>query len=89
AVRIVLELAQGANPDKAMAFLFKNTSLQTNFNVTLTALVPTPNPYSGKPELLSLRSMLQHFLDFRFEVTRLKLMFEKNKLEERIHLLEG
>jgi len=48
-----------------LAYLYKNTPLQQNFNVNLTALIPTKNPFSGKPMLLSLRQMLQHFIDFR------------------------
>lgn len=88
-VRIVLEVGPGKSSDKAMAYLYKHTSLQTNFNVNLTALSPTANPYSGRPELLSLRRMLEEFVEFRLEVTKRKLTFEKNKLEERIHLLEG
>lgn len=88
-VNIVLELASGADPEKAMAFLFKHTTLQHNFNVNLTALVPTNNPYISRPAQLSLREMLQHFIGFRMEVTKGKLLFEKSKLDERIHLLEG
>jgi DNA gyrase subunit A len=88
-VRIVMELAPQANAEAAQAFLYKNTNLQCNFNVNLTALVPTENPLSGKPELLTLRSMLEHFATFRLSVTREKLLFEKGKLEARIHLLEG
>ncbi len=88
-VNIVLEPAPGADPEKAMAFLFKNTSLQQNFNVNLTALVPTANPHICRPAQLSLREMLQHFIGFRLEVTKSKLLFEKSKLDERIHLLQG
>jgi DNA gyrase subunit A len=88
-VRVVLELAAGADAEKAMIFLFKHTPLQTNFNVNLVALVPTENPLSGKPLTLSLREVLCHFVDFRLDVTKAKLSFEKMKLEQRIHLLEG
>ncbi|MCB0358974.1 MAG: DNA topoisomerase 4 subunit A, partial [Bdellovibrionales bacterium] len=88
-VRIVLELASGADAEEAMAYLYKNTTLESTFNVNLTALIPTDNPHTGRPERLSLRQMLQEFIDFRFIVTRRKLEFERKKLEERIHLLEG
>jgi DNA gyrase subunit A len=87
-VRVVIELANGAEAEVAMAYLFKYTPLESAFQVNLTALVPT----SGgglKPELLSLKACLQHFLDFRVEVTRLRLEFEKKKLLERMHILEG
>jgi len=88
-VRIVLELNAGAEPEKVLAYLFKHTPLQTNFNVNLTALIPTENPFTGRPAQLSLRQMLEHFIDFRMKVTRCKLQYEKSKLEERVHLLEG
>lgn len=88
-VRIVMETSPGGDEEKAMAYLFKNTPLQQNFNVNLTALVPTDNPFSGRPTRLSLREALLHFIDFRVKVTRCKLLYEKGKLEDRIHLLEG
>ena len=88
-VRIVIELASDADDQAAMAYLFKHTTLQTNFNVNLTALVPTENPLTCRPVLLSLRQMLLEFATFRIEVTRAKLEYEKQKLKERIHLLEG
>jgi len=87
-VRVVLELASGADPDVAMAYLFKNTPIESTFNVNFTALVPGPNG-SLRPEVLSLKSCLQHFLDFRVEVTKKRLTFERKKLLERIHILEG
>jgi DNA gyrase subunit A len=87
-VRIVLELASGADAEVAMAYLFKNTPLESNFAVNLTALVPTQGG-SCKPELLSLKSCLQHFLAFRAEVTHKRLSFERKQLLDRIHILEG
>src|SRR5204863_84224 len=47
-VRIELELKKEADEAKVLAYLFKNTSLQTNFAVNLTCLVPTENPEVGK-----------------------------------------
>lgn len=88
-VRIVLELAPSADAEKVLGYLFKNTPLQTNFNVNLTALIPGSQPGTNRPVLLQLRQLLEEFVKFRFEVTRAKLSFEKRKLEERIHLLEG
>lgn len=88
-VRIVLEVAAGADPQKALAYLYKNTSLQQNFYVNLTALIPTSNPYTPRPALLTLRDMLREFVSFRVDVIKSKLLFEKKKLEERIHLLDG
>ncbi len=87
-VRVVLELSPGADPQVAMAYVFKHTNLESNFAVNLTALVPSGGR-SPRPELLSLRDCLQHFLNFREEVVQLKLEFEKRKLLERLHILEG
>ena len=87
-VRIVLELAPGADPELAMAYLFKNTPLESNFAVNLTALVPSQGS-SARPELLSLKDFLSHFLTFRAEVTEKRLVFERKQLLERIHILDG
>jgi DNA gyrase subunit A len=88
-VRVVLELAAGADAEVAMAYLFKNTPLESNFPVNLTALVPTAEGRSTRPELLSLKACLQQFLAFREEVTEKRLVFERKQLLERIHILDG
>jgi DNA gyrase subunit A len=88
-VRVVMDLADGADAEKAVNYLFRNTTLQSNFNVNLTALVPTTNPFTARPELLSLRQILNYFLDFRLEVTTSRLTHERDQLKARIHLLEG
>ena len=88
-VRIELELKAGADDNLVMAYLFKNTSLQTTFAVNLTCLVPTENPEVGRPERLDLKQMLWHFLHFRLEVVTSRLEHELEQLERRIHLLEG
>ena len=89
-VRIVLEIKRDADPAMVMAYLFKHTPLQLNFNVNFTCLVP---PKKGadvcQPERLGVKAMLEHFIDFRFEVTRKRFEYELAALERRIHLLEG
>jgi DNA gyrase subunit A len=87
-VRVVLELTPGADPEVAMAYLFKHTPIESTFPVNITALVPC-GPATCRPELLSLRDCLQHFLNFREEVVQKKLQYERKKLFERIHILEG
>ncbi|MDZ4784920.1 MAG: DNA gyrase subunit A, partial [bacterium] len=57
--------------------------------VNMTALVPQKGMMGCKPELVSLKDMLRYFLEFRVEVTEKRLIFEKKKLFERIHILEG
>jgi len=88
-VRIALELKKDADPKMVMAYLFKNTPLQTNFIVNLTCLIPTENPEVGRPERLDLKSILWHFLHFRLEVVTNRLEHELDALKKRIHVLEG
>ena len=87
-VRIVLELAPKADPRLAMAYLTKNTPLQSRFNVNLTCLIPNADG-PPTPARVSLRDALRHFLDFRFEVVGKRLRFDLEQLERRIHLLEA
>jgi DNA gyrase subunit A len=88
-VRIALELRPGANADAALAYLFKNTPLQNNFNVNLTCLLPAEGAEVAVPSRLDLKSILQHFLDFRLEVVTRRLRHELENLLRRIHILEG
>lgn len=86
-IRIVLEIAAEADTENIMAFICKNTTLESNFNVNLTALIPEKNAII--PKQLNLKSMLEHFLDFRKDVVKKRLLFEKKNLEARLHILEG
>ena len=88
-IRIVCELKRSASEEAAMAYLYKHTPLQQNFNLNLTVLLPTDNPEVGRPERVGLRDVLRHFLDFRFAVVRRRFEYELRKLRERIHILEG
>ena len=88
-VRIELELKREADPRMVMAYLFKNTPLQTNVFVNLTCLIPTENEEVGRPERLDLKAMLWHFLHFRLDVVTNRLEHELEALKKRIHILEG
>ncbi len=88
-VRVVLELRRGADPEAAMAYLFKHTPLQTRFHVNLTCLVPAENPEIPSPQKVDLVAMLRHFLSFRMEVVVRRLRYELEQLEKRIHILKG
>ena len=88
-VRIELELKKEADEQKVLAYLYKQTPLQTSFNVNLTCLVPTENAEVGRPERLDLASILWHFLHFRLEVTTRRLQHELAALERRMHILKG
>src|SRR3954464_1439683 len=59
-VRIALELRPSSNADAALAYLFKNTPLQTNFNVNLTCLLPAEGAEVAVPDRLHPRGLPQH-----------------------------
>ncbi|MEX0821742.1 MAG: DNA topoisomerase IV subunit A [Rhodothermales bacterium] len=88
-VRVVLELKRGADPEAAMAYLFKHTPLQTRFHVNMTCLVPTDNPQVPAPRKVNLLDVLKAFLVFRMEVVERRLRHELDQLERRIHILRG
>ncbi|MEX2215713.1 MAG: DNA topoisomerase (ATP-hydrolyzing) [Phycisphaeraceae bacterium] len=88
-VRIELDLKREADEQMVMAYLFKHTGLASNFAVNLTCLVPTENPYIGRPERIGLKQILWHFLHFRLDVVTRRLAHELRQLQRRIHLLEG
>jgi DNA gyrase subunit A len=88
-IRVDIFLKKDADENKVVAFLYKQTQFQNNFNVNLTCLVPTENPEVGRPERLSLKEVLWHFLHFRLDVVTERLTNELNTLEKRIHILNG
>ncbi len=81
--RIVIEVRSGFIPDKILNYIYKHTDLQSNFNYNMTALV------HGVPETLSLREMLYHFIQHRFEVVRRRTEHDLARTRERAHILEG
>jgi DNA gyrase subunit A len=87
-VRIVLEIKKDADPDMVMAYLFRHTPLQLNFNMNLTALVPG-NGEVMQPMQLGIKPVLRYFLDFRYQVTQKRFEYELAALRRRIHILEG
>ncbi len=88
-IRIDMPLRKDADEAKVLAYLYKHTPLQTNFNVNMTCLVPTENPEVGRPERLGLKEMLWHFLHFRLQVVTARLEHELAVLVRRMHILEG
>ena len=82
-IRIVIELKHDSIPEVVLNHLFKHTPLQTSFGINLLAIV------KGKPEILTLKQFLEHFIDHRKEVTRRRCQFELEKANDRQHLLEG
>ncbi len=88
-VRVVLEIKKDQSTELVMAYLMKNTPLQTNVQVNLTCLVPSTNPEVATPDRLDLKRMLQKFLEFRFEVVTKRLEHDLGEINRRLHILEG
>ena len=86
-VRIVIEPKQDAAPEAVMAYLYKHTALQTNFNVNLTCLVPMDATDVGQPVRVDLRDLCRRFLEFRMDVVTRRLEHERRALEARLHIL--
>ena len=88
-IRVVVELKSEAGADAVMAYLYKHTALQTNFNVNLTCLLPTDNPAVGQPARVTLADLCRQFLDFRMTVVTRRLEHERRQLEARLHILDA
>jgi DNA gyrase subunit A len=82
-IRVVIELKRGENANVILNKLYKFTKLQSTFGVISLALV------NGRPQVLPVKEMLQHFVSFRREVVVRRTNFELRKAEERAHILEG
>lgn len=82
-MRVVIELKKGAVPEIVVNHLFKDTPLETNFNVNNLALV------DGKPELLNLKQLLHYFIKHRENVITRRTQFNLRKAKEREHVLFG
>lgn len=82
-MRVVFELKRDENPDVVLNQLFRHTQLQTSFGIQLLCV------YNGRPRQMSLKEILQGFIDFRREVVIRRTRFELARARERAHILEG
>jgi DNA gyrase subunit A len=82
-MRIVIELKRGELPDVILNNLYKHTKLQTGYGITLLAIA------GGRPRVLGLVDLVEHFIEFRRDVVRRRTEFELRKAEARAHVLEG
>ncbi len=82
-IRIEIPLKMGANSNVVLNTLFKYTALQSSFAINNVALV------KGRPRTLSLKEMIQNFVEFRHEVVVRRTKFELDKALKRAHILEG
>jgi DNA gyrase subunit A len=83
-VRIVIELKKDSYPKKVLNRLFHLTQLQTTFHLNMLALVD-----GVQPQVLNLKSVLEHYLVHRQVVIRRRTEFDLAKAKERAHILEG
>jgi DNA gyrase subunit A len=82
-MRIVVELRRGELPDVVLNNLYKHTKLQMGYGITLLAIV------AGRPRVMGLLEIVEHFIEFRRDVVRRRTEFELRKAEARAHILEG
>lgn len=82
-MRIVYELKRDAVSNVVLNNLFRFTSLQTSFSVNNIALV------NGRPEMLNLKQLIGHFVDFRHDVVVRRTKYELEQAEKRAHILQG
>jgi DNA gyrase subunit A len=83
-MRIVIELKRDAQPRAVLNNLFKHTQLQTTFGVNMLALVE-----GTQPRVLTLKRMLQLYLEHRQTVVRRRTEYDLRQAERRAHVLEG
>lgn len=82
-IRIVIDLKQGAFPEKTLNLLYNHTQLEESFHVNMVALV------DGVPHTLGLKTILEEFVDHRIEVIRRRTQFDLDKALDREHILLG
>ena len=82
-IRVVIETKRDAVPEVILNQLYKHTQLQDTFGIILLALA------EGIPRIMSLKTVLEHFINFRHEVVVRRTEFELKEAEARAHILEG
>lgn len=83
-LRIVIELKRDANATIVLNQLYKYTQLEDTFSIIMLALVDRTSP-----QVLPLKKVLEHYVDFQKEVIVRRTQFDKKKAEARAHILEG
>ena len=82
-MRIVIELKRDVNANVILNLLYKHTQMQETFGAIMLALV------DGEPKVLSLKSMLNYYIEHQKDVITRRTCYELNKAEARAHILEG
>ncbi|NLJ17237.1 DNA gyrase subunit A [Globicatella sulfidifaciens] len=82
-MRIVIDVRRDTSANVVLNNLYKYTALQVSFGFNMLAID------KGVPKVLSLKEILEKYLDHQVEVIRRRTAFEKRKAEDRAHILEG
>ncbi len=82
-IRVVLDLKQGAHPQKVLNYLYKHTQLEDTFHFNMVVLV------DGVPQTMSLKGILEEFIKHRREVVKRRTQFDLTKAQDREHILLG
>ncbi|NCO68894.1 MAG: DNA topoisomerase 4 subunit A, partial [Acidobacteria bacterium] len=82
-IRVVVDLKRDAVPQVILNQLYKLTPMQSSFGITFLAIV------DNQPKVLTLKQILEYFLEHRKEVVTRRTSFELARAEERAHILEG
>jgi DNA gyrase subunit A len=82
-MRVAIEVKRDDNAERVLNNLYKHTAMQSAFNLNMLALV------DSSPKTLSLKDVLQHYIDYRKQVIKRRTEFDLGKAKERAHLLEG
>lgn len=82
-MRVVIELKRDANPNVVLNKLYSYTQLQDTIGVIMIALV------NGEPKTLTLKEMLQHYINHQVDVVTRRTKYDLDKAKEREHILEG
>ena len=82
-MRMVVDLKRDANPQVVLNHLFQYTQLQISYGIIQLALV------NGEPKTLTLKEILQKYIDYQCEIVTRRTKFELKKAQDREHILEG
>lgn len=82
-MRIVIELRRDVNPNVILNNLYKHTQLQSTFGINMLVLV------NGQPKVLTLKEVLEYYLQHQVEIVTRRTQYDLEKAEARAHILEG
>ena len=89
-MRIVIDIKRDANAQVVLNQLYNYTQLQDTCSMILLALVPSPsNPDKVQPRVLTLREIIDYYIDFQKDVVARRTRFDLAKAQARAHILEG